>query len=234
MARKVFYSFHYERDAVRAGQVRNCNVIAKEDQVGVIDAADWESIKKSGDEAIKRWIERQLQGTSVTAVLIGAETADREWVLHEIEESWNRGNGVFGIWIHNVKDFDKKTDVQGANPFNKFKLSDGTLLSSICKTYDWVNENGRDNISQWAEKAIKIRANYNESDGVTRVKKAEDILTGAAKVLGAAAVTVLAAKVLAPRTEARLIRPPERPEPTPLRSFTPRPPWCPTNDKGRR
>ncbi|MGF9996732.1 TIR domain-containing protein [Bacillus safensis] len=26
MARKVFFSFHYERDAWRAGQVRNSNI----------------------------------------------------------------------------------------------------------------------------------------------------------------------------------------------------------------
>ena len=112
----MFFSFHYERDAWRAGQVRNCNVIAREDQTGVIDAVEWQSIKNSGNAAIKRWIADQLEGTSATAVLIGAETADRDWVLHEIEESWNRGNGVFGIWIHNVKDSDKNTDVPGANP----------------------------------------------------------------------------------------------------------------------
>jgi hypothetical protein len=44
MARKIFFSFHYERDAWRAGQVRNCNVVAGEDEYGFIDAVDWESI----------------------------------------------------------------------------------------------------------------------------------------------------------------------------------------------
>jgi len=76
MARKIFFSFHYERDAWRAGQVRNCNVVASEDQYGFIDAADWESIKKKGDAAIKGWIDDQLKNTSVTIVLIGAETAN--------------------------------------------------------------------------------------------------------------------------------------------------------------
>ena len=41
MARKTFFSFHYERDAWRASQVRNCNVIADEDEYGVIDAAEF-------------------------------------------------------------------------------------------------------------------------------------------------------------------------------------------------
>ncbi|MGC2743175.1 MAG: TIR domain-containing protein, partial [Candidatus Angelobacter sp.] len=133
MARKIFFSFHYERDAWRAGQVRNCNMLPSEDQVGFIDAADWESIKKQGSEGIQRWIAKQLNGTSATGVLIGAETAGRGWVQHEILESWNRGNGIFGIWIHNVKDINKNTDFKGANPFDSFKLPDGTLLSTVCK-----------------------------------------------------------------------------------------------------
>ena len=36
MARKVFYSFHFKRDAWRAAQVRNSNAIANEDEFGVI------------------------------------------------------------------------------------------------------------------------------------------------------------------------------------------------------
>src|ERR1035441_6203092 len=103
MARHTFFSFHYERDSWRAGQVRNCNVVSSEDEYGFIDAAAWEEIKKKGDKAIEAWIAEQLEHTSVTAVLIGAETADRPWVQHEIVESWNRGNGIVGIWIHHIK-----------------------------------------------------------------------------------------------------------------------------------
>ena len=48
MARKIFFSFHYERDAWRAGQVRNSNVVSSDDRYGFIDAVDWESIKRQG------------------------------------------------------------------------------------------------------------------------------------------------------------------------------------------
>src|SRR5215467_11451875 len=123
MARKTFFSFHYERDVWRVSQVRNSNVVSKEDQYGFIDAAEWESIKKKGDTAIQNWINDQLKNTSVTAVLIGAETADREWVQYEILQSWNRGNGIVAIWIHNIKDQNQKTDIAGRNPLDDFKLS---------------------------------------------------------------------------------------------------------------
>jgi hypothetical protein len=185
MARKIFFSFHYERDAWRAGQVRNCNVVAGEDQYGFIDAADWESIKRKGDSAIECWIDEQLKNTSVTAVLIGAETADREWVQHEIVKSWNRGNGIVGIWIHNIKDQDKKTDTPGRNPLDNFKLPDGTILSSICKTYDWVIGDGRNNLGKWADEAAEIRAKYGSNDTVAEASKQ----TGKARTVSASATT---------------------------------------------
>lgn len=231
MARKVFFSFHYERDAWRAGQVRNCNVIPKEDQVGVIDGVDWESIKKQGDAAIKKWINEQLKGTSVTAVLIGAETAEREWVLYEILESWNRGNGIVGIRIHNVKDCDKKTDMKGANPFDKFKLPDGKLLSSVCRTYDWVNDNGRDNIAQWVDEAADIRAEFDENAEISEIETVSEVLAAGAAAAGVIALDALAVRAFSSSASAK----PQSPA-TPAshsRSFTPRAPWVSTNDYGR-
>jgi hypothetical protein len=193
MARKIFFSFHYERDAWRAGQVRNANVVSDEDERGFIDAVDWESIKKQGDAAIKRWIDDQLENTSITTVLIGAETADREWVQFEIQRSWNRGNGVVGVRIHNIKDQDKNTDAAGRNPFDDFKLADGTLLSSVCTNYDWISDDGRRNLRKWADEAAKIRAKYTAGDEITGPAKA-------AAVKARAVVRSSASVAFAPRS----------------------------------
>ena len=74
MARRVFFSFHYERDIWLASQVRNSWVTKPDREAAEFwDAASWEEVKKKGEEAIKRWIDKQLEGTSVTVVLIGAE-----------------------------------------------------------------------------------------------------------------------------------------------------------------
>jgi len=35
-----------------------------------MDKAEWESIKRTGTQAIEKWIDKQLNGTSVTVVLI--------------------------------------------------------------------------------------------------------------------------------------------------------------------
>jgi hypothetical protein len=160
MARKVFFSFHYKRDAVRAGQVRNSNVVTSNtiETSDFIDAAKWEEVQKKGDQAIKDWIAAQLKGTTVTAVLIGAETSKRDWIKHEIDESLKQGNGLLGIYIHNCPLFDKTCDTKGVNPFDNLTITkDGVKrkLSEIYKTYDWINDDGRNNLGSWIEAAAK-------------------------------------------------------------------------------
>ena len=114
-----------------------------------MDAAKWEKIKKQGDLAIKRWINKQLKSTSVTVVLIGAETASRKWVQYEIKKSIEIGNGLLGVYIHNLKDRNGYTDGEGDNPFDSF------YLSEIYPTYDWVYDNGYENFGDWVEEAAK-------------------------------------------------------------------------------
>jgi hypothetical protein len=157
MARKTFFSFHYERDAWRAANVRNSGVLSDDEESGFIDAVDWEKIEREGDAAIKRWIQDQLKGTTATVVLIGAETSTRDWVLYEIRESWKRGNAVLGVRIHGIKDQDGKTDSSGANPLDVVKLDDGTALSTVCRTYDWVADKGREHLGEWIEAAVAAR-----------------------------------------------------------------------------
>src|SRR3546814_18533204 len=74
--------------------------------------AEFEEAKRRAG-GIEKWIEEQLKGTSVTEVLFGAETYDREWVRHEIKRSYELGKGLLAIDIHSVKDPDRKSVVQG-------------------------------------------------------------------------------------------------------------------------
>jgi hypothetical protein len=182
MARKTFFSFHYERDAWRAANVRNSGVLAKDDEYGFIDAADWEKIEREGDAAIKRWIQDQLKNTTATVVLIGAETASREWVRYELCESWKRGNAIIGVRIHGIKDQDSKTDSFGVNPLDVVKFDDGTALSTVCKTYDWVANKGREHLGEWLEDAVQAREDMDDDKVIEEeVKKSvarAAVLTG--------------------------------------------------------
>lgn len=90
-------------------------------------------------------------------VLIGAETANRDWINYEIIESIGRRNGLIGVYIHDVKDLNGRTDNQGANPFDYIKWNNGTgaPISDTYPTYDWVSNSGRQNLATWVERAAK-------------------------------------------------------------------------------
>jgi len=142
MARKVFFSFHYDRDAWRVGQVRNCNVISSYEKNPFYDRASWETLKRQEDQAIRNWIEAQLKGTSVTVVLIGKETASRPWVKYEIKRSIELGKGLMGIDISKIKDRQGNTDPTGENP-----------LPSGYKKHLWNSGKGAENLGNWIEEA---------------------------------------------------------------------------------
>jgi hypothetical protein len=110
MARSVFFSFHYDNDVWRANVVRNSWVTKPNRETsGFIDSADFEKLKKNGDAAVKKWIDDQLLVTTVTVVLIGSETLTRPFVLYELKKSYERGNGILGVYIDQIKDKDGNT-----------------------------------------------------------------------------------------------------------------------------
>lgn len=142
MARKVFFSFKYE-DVSRSMVVRNSWVTQGKEAAGFIDKADFEKVKKQGDEAIKKWIDKQLEGTSVTVVLVGEKTCSSRWVKYEIKQSIARGNGLLGVDISKIKDFDGKTTDRCG------KIPEGY------KFYLWNTDDGGKNLGSWIEEAAK-------------------------------------------------------------------------------
>ncbi len=158
MSRKVFFSFHYQNDIWRVNQIRHSNMIEGSAAAGWSDASLWEEAKRKGDAAIKALINEGLRETTVTAVLIGTHTTERQYVQYEIDKSIERGNGLFGIYIHNVEDRYGYTCPEGANPFDRLRLtSSNQLLSSLYRSYDWVLGDGYHNLGNWAEYAA-VRA----------------------------------------------------------------------------
>jgi len=167
MAKKVFLSFHYERDAWRVQQVANMGEI---DEQAILDEQAWEEVKQGGDTAIKKWIADKISGKNCLVCLIGNQTADREWVQYEIEKAWNDGKGVVGIYIHNLKSAAGSQDSKGSNPLGRVSVEiNGSYrsLSGIAKdvdptyttstyVYDWIKEN----IEGLIDQAITIRNGY--------------------------------------------------------------------------
>lgn len=143
MARRVFFSFHYERDIWRVNVVRNSGAIEGVAAAGFHDASLWEETKKRGADAVKRLIDCGLEGTSVTVVLIGAQTAQRQYVSYEIAKSISQGNGLLGILIHNIKDQSGQSDIRGDVP--------EALQEAGAPVYTW--DYGK--LGRWVEAAYK-------------------------------------------------------------------------------
>jgi len=165
MARRVFYSFHYKPDNWRASQIRNMGVV---DGNKPATDNDWESITGGGEAAIKKWIAEQMNGRSCSVVLIGAGTANRKWINHEIVKSWNDGKGILGVYIHNMKNSQGNQASKGSNPFSNITMGDtDKKMSSVVKAYDPpyttsqnVYSHIKDNLADWLETAIDIREDY--------------------------------------------------------------------------
>lgn len=118
MAKRVFFSFHYQdvKD-FRANVVRR-HWLTKPDResAGFFDASIWGNAKLSGDLGIKRVINAGLKRTSVTCALVGSETYARRWPRYEIMSSFRKGNYLFAVHINSIKGRDQRTKPRGPNP----------------------------------------------------------------------------------------------------------------------
>lgn len=162
MARRVFFSFHFDNDYWRTQQVRNIGALEGQ---AVCTPNAWEEIKRKGDASIEKWIDENLNGKSCVVVLVGSQTANRPWVITEISKGWNAGKGVVGIRIDKLLDSGGKSATAGSNPFDKVTFNKSQkLLSSVVKL---ITPTGSDSkavyasissgIEGWIEEAIKIR-----------------------------------------------------------------------------
>ena len=154
MARQSFFSFRYKKDNWRAGIVRNSWVTQDRKSAGFFDTAEWEEVKKKSDSAIETWIDGQLNGTTVTVVLIGVDTAGKKWINYEITASHKKGNGILGIYVHNIKDSNSNITAKGRNPFDDWELKKAGAVVTY-PVYDWVVDDGYKNMGDWIEKAAK-------------------------------------------------------------------------------
>ncbi|TDB39950.1 MAG: TIR domain-containing protein [Actinobacteria bacterium] len=157
--RQIFYSFHFDNDVMRVQQIRNIGALEDNKPVS---ANDWETVKRGGRAAIEKWIDDNMRYRSAVVVLVGTQTANREWVKYEIQKAWADGKGLLGVYVHNVNCPRNGKCAKGANPFDQFTFEDGTKLSTRVKCYDPNPSDAYGDIAShlesWVENAIAQRA----------------------------------------------------------------------------
>lgn len=125
----------------------------------------WEEVKRKGNASIEKWIAENMHGKSCVVVLIGAETANRPWVIHEIVKGWDDGRGVLGIRINKLLDRTSMASIAGPNPFDKITI--GGTNRKLSSVVPLITPAGNDSkavyasissgIERWIEDAIAIR-----------------------------------------------------------------------------
>lgn len=128
----VFYSFHYERDVNRVQLVRNINALEGQP---LLNAQDWEAVRRRGTQAVVDWIDEQMKYKRAVVVLIGQETASRPWVIYEIEKAWKDKKSLVGVHIHGLSSFGS-ADRKGASPFDQASGVSGIPVFDPTRT-DW-------------------------------------------------------------------------------------------------
>lgn len=103
MARRVFFSFHYQPDVFRANVVKNAWVGRDREDAGFFNASVVEATKKTSDDALRAFLRKGLEGASVLCALAGTETASRRWVRFEVLQALRDGRGIMEIAIHGIK-----------------------------------------------------------------------------------------------------------------------------------
>jgi hypothetical protein len=128
----------------------------------------WEEVKRKGDAAIQKWIDDEMKGRSCAIVLVGAQTANRKWVIHEISKAWNDGRGVLGVRINKLLNSSGQASTAGTNPFDKITFTNTQkTLSPVAPLKTPAGADSKAtyatiaaNIEDWIEEAIEIRKNY--------------------------------------------------------------------------
>ncbi len=156
--RQVFFSFHYDNDNWRAGQVRN---MGKVDSSSTFSDNDWEEVKEKTESKIKEWIDEQLNKRSCLVVLIGEKTANRKWINYEIKKAYELNKGIVGIYIHKLKNAKGEQDSKGSNPFDYYNISGASMSKYVrCFESNWsasdnVYNDIKDNIEDLIEYGIE-------------------------------------------------------------------------------
>ena len=143
MARRTFFCFHYKPDVSRAWVVRNSWVTkvaqGERSDAGFFDSSVFEANKRESYDALKRFLREGLNNTTVTCVLVGAQTCLRRWVRYEIFRSFMRGNGLFAVRVHSITSLHSPATASGDNPFDclAFEVTNNTVSFKEIMTTGW-------------------------------------------------------------------------------------------------
>jgi hypothetical protein len=155
MARRVFFSFHYKPDVQRSEVVKNSQFLKGKELAGFFNSSAMEEAQRKDPDALRRFLKREMEGSSVVCVLMGEETANRRWVRFEILQGLMDARGIVGVRIHTIADFNRNVARVGPNAFDVLGVysKDGAVYvverSADGTKWQYTTDFGRTALPNW-------------------------------------------------------------------------------------
>lgn len=152
--RKIFPSFDWDEDVWRVNQIINLPIIIGKEQVGFVKNVPNEEVKKS-NEAVRRWIDTNMDGCSCLILFIGEKTYQSPWVKYELELASQKGMGRINIYVEGMRNREGIPSLRGRDPYayHGMYVPPDTPGAYVIKEYFWLRDNGQYNIGSWIEEA---------------------------------------------------------------------------------
>ena len=166
MARRTFFSFHYKPDVTRAQVVKKSQIVKDREDSGFLDSSAFEEAQRKDANSLKKFLRKEMDGSSVVCVLVGAETALRRWVRFEIMQGIWDARGLLGIRIHTIADFNQMTASAGPNPFDLLGVYVNdrkmyfTNRASVLDKWAYTTDFGQQMLPKWAYGPIPGNGTY--------------------------------------------------------------------------
>lgn len=158
MPASVFLSFHFERDSARALQISTAPGLAEACSFrGVITRLDRMALERQGSDRLRRWIDAEIGAANIAVILVGGGTWSSPSVHYAIQRCRAAGLPMIAVYIHRLADSHTGLrDSKGQNPLDLHYLTGSrppVYLSQICRTFDWVTDQGEQNLPAWIAEA---------------------------------------------------------------------------------
>lgn len=155
MARRVFFSLHYNPDVQRSEVVKKSQFLRGKELAGFFDSSAMEEAQRKDPDSLRLFLRKEMEGSSVVCVLIGQETAKRHWVRFEILQGLVDSRGIVGVRVHAIADFNRRVAQAGPNPFDVLGVysKDGSVYlverSADGTKWQYTNDFGQKPLQQW-------------------------------------------------------------------------------------
>lgn len=159
MNKKVFFCYDYENDTDRAMVVKE---VWGEPSDDFISTNEFSRLSIGSKVKLYDWIDKQLDGTVLTVILLGNKTLDMPYVQYAVKRSLEHKNGLLGIFINTIvsESIPKALDAEKywrKNSTTQIDTVEGypRYFNEVCsEVHDFNSELGYTNLKNWIQSAI--------------------------------------------------------------------------------